>query len=431
MGQGESRLALGALSQSMTEAFDILPTAVVVIAADTILYANPAAWEIFEASSGSTIVGHSVHEFIHPLDQERVVSRIRRAEAGGVRNPTTEFRIYTKKRNLRVIGLTSCSVPVGERVGVLATFLDMTARSAMEQRLLHSDEQFQRLMNTMQDVFYRTDVDGITRYVCPSVVNVLGYQDSEIVGLPAAAFYPNHEDRKALIEAIKAHGYVRDFPGQMRCKDGRIIDISISSTVIYDENGQFAGVEGIWRDITERRALERRLERLASTDELTKLPNRRVSLDVLEKCLDTFKRTGTPTGICIVDLDHFKRINDAFGHLAGDKVLQHFAQIVQRELRKTDHFGRLGGEEFLLILHDTEAGQLEEMGRRIVQNVAGEPFPVSDKDTITITVSMGVTILKPSDEAASAVLSRADAGLYAAKRGGRNRLCWHLGRRLR
>ncbi len=412
------------LDQSITAAFDILPMAVVVFVSDIILYANPAALTIFEGESGCAVIGHSVHEFIHPLDQERILARIRRAEAENITNPATEFRIYTCKRNLRVIVLTSRSFPIQGRTGLLATFLDMTERSAMEERLRHSDEQFQHLMHTMQDVFYRTDAEGITRYVCPSVLNVLGYQDSEIIGQPAAAFYPSQEDRNALVKAIKEQGYVRDFPGQMRCKDGRIIDISISSTVLLDERGGFAGVEGIWRDISERRGLERRLELLATMDELTRLPNRRVSLKVLEKSLTHFQRHRRATGVCILDLDHFKNINDGFGHLAGDQVLQHFARIIQTELRTTDHFGRLGGEEFLLILQDTEIRELENLGTRILQRVSGEPFLINGKNAVNITVSIGITTMQLADHSASIILSRADAGLYAAKNSGRNRLCW-------
>ncbi|WP_308388045.1 diguanylate cyclase [Acidithiobacillus sp. AMEEHan] len=404
--------------------FDALPTAVVVFASDVILYANTVALQIFQADSIDQVLGQSVHKFIHPLDQERVIARIRRAETSHIINPPTEFRIYTCQHQVRIIALTSRTLLIDGRIGLIATFLDMTERCAMEKRLRDSDAQFQHLMNTMQDVFYRTDADGITRYVSASVRNILGYSPDEIIGLPAAAFYPDQDDRKELVEIIKKQGYVHDFPGQMRCRDGRIIDISISSTILLDETGQYAGVEGIWRDITQRRALERRLEELASRDELTGIANRRFSLEELEKRLSRYKRHQRDMSVCILDLDHFKRINDQHGHLAGDKVLREFSRVVQNELRSTDHFGRLGGEEFLLICEDSSIENTTSLARRILQKVSDHSVAISSQTSIQITVSIGATAMEAGDSTISTILSRADDALYQAKSEGRNRICW-------
>ena len=424
MGDEITPAQISSLTTKEYVAFDFLPTAVVVFESDVILYANSVALTIFEADSTDQVLGHSVHEFIYPLDQERVVARIRRAEADNVINPPTEFRIYTLRHHVRVIALTSRTLLIDNRIGLVATFLDMTERCAMEKRLRESDEQFQHLMNTMQDVFYRTDAEGITRYVSPSVLNVLGYQPNEIIGLPASAFYPDDDDRKALVDTIKKQGYVRDFPGQMRCRDGRIIDISISSTVLLDEMGQYAGVEGIWRDITERRLLERKLEQLASRDELTGVANRRHSLEELEKRLSRYQRHRRDTMVCILDLDHFKKINDQHGHLAGDQVLREFSQVVQSELRSTDHFGRLGGEEFLLICEDSSTANTTLLAHRILQKVGGHPVQINAQAITYVTVSIGATAIEPQDISASNILSRADDALYKAKAAGRNRIFW-------
>ncbi len=405
-------------------AFDVLPVNVVIFVSDQIIYANPAALQAFDAFTTEDVVGHSVHEFLYPLDQERVLARIRRAEKQSVINPPTEFRVYTCQRRVLVVVMASRSLAVGNKTGLVATFMDMTERSAMEQRLRESDEQFQRMMNTMQDVFYRTDADGITRYVCPSVVHILGYSAEEIIGLPAAVFYPESEDRSALVNAIKTQGYVRDFPGQMRCKDGRIIDISISSTVLYDEEGHYAGVEGIWRDITTRRELERKLERYASRDELTDILNRRSILEHLECQITRFHRHQQATSVCILDLDHFKKINDQYGHLAGDRVLRQFSEIVSAQLRAHDGFGRLGGEEFLLILPHTGNAQTEELVNQIRQSVSEHAFNLGRIAPIHITVSIGATPIQKGDQQSSSILARADQALYCAKDQGRNQLQW-------
>jgi diguanylate cyclase (GGDEF)-like protein/PAS domain S-box-containing protein len=413
----------GAL-QPPPDLLDHLPVSVVIVTHDRLTYANPAACRIFQADRTEDILGHSINEFIHPLDQQRVLARVRRAEETPVTNPPTEFRIYTCKRNLRVIGLTSTTYIYQGTISLLVAFMDMTERTAMDARLRESDEQFQRMMNTMQDVFYRTDAEGITRYVCPAVKQVLGFSAEEIIGRPAAEFYPNSADRVALKETILSEGFVRDFPGQMRRKDGQIIDISISSTVILDEEGKFAGVEGIWRDITERRNLERELERRATTDELTGIANRRTILEQLAHTHQRYLRHHQPLTVFILDLDFFKLINDEYGHLAGDQLLKQIVGTVQQQLRNIDLFGRIGGEEFILIMDDTPPAQADEIGNRILHRVRSQIFDIGSGVPIQMTVSIGATCAEPGDLTLTSLLERADKALYLAKGSGRNQLCW-------
>lgn len=235
------------LMMAPPDTLDRLPISVIIVVHDKFLYANPAALHLMQAKNPADLLGYSINEFLHPLDQPRVLARVRRAERNHVTNPVSEYRIYTCKRTLLVVGMMSVSYPVQEEMGLLAAFMDLTERSALENRLRESEEHFQRLMNTMQDVFYRTDAAGITRYVCPAVRQVLGYEAAEIIGKPASDFYPNPQDRERLKQTILSQGFVRDFAGQMKCKNGAIIDISISSTVILDEEGKYAHLAGYYR----------------------------------------------------------------------------------------------------------------------------------------------------------------------------------------
>lgn len=397
-----------------------LPAGGVLFAGDRIRYINPAGATLLDAENTAELIDRSVMDFIHPLDQARITARIRRAEAHQIHNPPTEFRIHTCKGNLRVIGLTSVTHAIGTENGVLASFMDMTARSEMEQRLRESDENFRSMLENMQDVFYRTDAEGVTRLVCPAVRNILGYEPNEIIGRPAADFYPKPEDRNALREVILREGAVRDFPGQMVCKDGRVIDISISTRALFDEDGQFSGVEGIWRDITERRQLERELELRATIDELTGISNRRMILNQVE---DFISRARTSYVFLLLDLDHFKSINDRYGHLVGDKVLKHFAEVVRSQLRANDLFGRLGGEEFCILLAE-DAGQAQVVAERICQAVNTAPVHLADASPIRVSVSIGVAHGGPEVTNVCTLLERADSALYEAKQSGRNRVFW-------
>ncbi|ACX96096.1 GGDEF domain-containing protein [Halothiobacillus neapolitanus] len=411
--------------QAPPDTLDRLPVSVLILLKEQIIYANPAALSLLQADAPEQVLGHSVEDFLHPLDYQRVMARIRRAERTQFTNPPTEYRIYTCTRELRIIGMMSTTYMIDGQPGLLAAFMDMTERSVIEQRLRESDEQFHRMMNTMQDVFYRTDAEGITRFVCPAVKEILGYTASEIIGRPASDFYPNPHDRENLKKAILGHGFVRDFPGQMRRKDGRIIDISISSTVILDEEGKYAGVEGIWRDITERMQLERELERLATTDELTGIANRRQILQQLDHAYKRFIRLNHSLVVFILDLDFFKNVNDQYGHVSGDILLKEFIARVQQQIREIDYLGRLGGEEFLLILDETSKETAEQIGQRILQVVRQTPFDLGAGVSVTITVSIGATSACHKDAKITELLEHADKALYAAKDSGRNKICWY------
>lgn len=399
-----------------------LSACVIVIIDGELRYANAAALGLLQAESPDEVIGHAVTDFIHPLDVSRVLARIRRAQSEAVTNPATEFRIYTCRRRLLVLAMTSTHFEHDGQAGVLATFLDMSERAAMETRLRETDENFQRMMNTMQDVFYRTDAQGVTRYVCPAVKNVLGYSADEIIGLPAAAFYPDISERERLVQAIREHGFVHDFPGRMRRADGSIIDISISTHALFDERGQFAGVEGIWRDITQRKAMERELERMATRDDLTGLPNRRSILGTLEQAIERRggRRDAAPLCVLMLDLDLFKRVNDAYGHLAGDAALQHVTEIMQQLSRDGDVLGRLGGEEFLLIVDGAGLQATLDIAERIRSAVECNPPPRLPAGGLT--VSIGVAQWSPLDRHARALLDRVDRAMYTAKHAGRNRV---------
>ncbi len=182
----------------------------------------------------------------------------------------------------------------------------------------------------------------------------------------------------------------------------------------------------IGSDITNLRASERELrqardlaERASLTDTLTGVSNRLHVMRQLETLLARPRRLQSPGALAILDLDHFKQINDRLGHLAGDKVLRDFALRVPPLLKPHDGFGRMGGEEFLLLLPDREQEETALTVQAMLA-VTESARPLLDLPTFSYTCSAGVTLLRPDDNT-STVLSRADEALYLAKAGGRNR----------
>ena len=171
--------------------------------------------------------------------------------------------------------------------------------------------------------------------------------------------------------------------------------------------------------IALREALQRNVE-LAERDELTGLLNRRRATELLELCAKQTARGGS-FAIVILDIDHFKRINDSHGHAAGDVVLRHFAHVAQSILRDGDVLARWGGEEFLLVLPTDSAASAAALSQRLRERTAATSIALPHGGAVTITVSIGVAALGEG-ELTSAVLERADAALYRAKAKGRNRV---------
>jgi len=164
------------------------------------------------------------------------------------------------------------------------------------------------------------------------------------------------------------------------------------------------------------------LRRLAVTDALTGAYNRRYLIEHLEKEVARCLRHRRPLALLIFDVDHFKRLNDTYGHLAGDRILEELAARIRlRFLRKVDVFARYGGEEFVIVLTETDARQARAAAERLRSLVADEPFQL-EGGSVEVTVSVGVAALDAETTGAGALLARADENLYRAKREGRNRV---------
>jgi diguanylate cyclase (GGDEF)-like protein len=170
----------------------------------------------------------------------------------------------------------------------------------------------------------------------------------------------------------------------------------------------------------ELRDALKRIEALAVRDALTGLYNRRQAERLLERALRRHRRSGTAFAIALVDLDHFKGVNDRYGHEAGDTVLRHFAQVAQAQLRETDTLTRWGGEEFLLLIDDADPEAARGTAERLRRTVQQSPAPMLH-GSLGITVSIGVATAGRGEPGA-ALLRRADEALYRAKDGGRNRV---------
>jgi diguanylate cyclase (GGDEF)-like protein len=178
--------------------------------------------------------------------------------------------------------------------------------------------------------------------------------------------------------------------------------------------------------VAELRQNHAKLEQLATTDNLTKLANRKLIMDSLVKQFEYFQRYGKEFSIMMIDIDHFKKINDTYGHLAGDAVLLQISRIFVETLRNVDTAGRYGGEEFLIVLAETEGGQAQQTAERIRKAVLQHKF-VFENRSMRISVSIGVTGIQPGDANEDTLINRADQAMYQAKKNGRNQVVYVAG----
>jgi two-component system cell cycle response regulator len=161
---------------------------------------------------------------------------------------------------------------------------------------------------------------------------------------------------------------------------------------------------------------------LSVTDALTGLHNRRYMEGHLRTLVAEAARTGRPLSMLVADIDHFKAVNDTYGHDAGDAVLKEFSVRIKRNTRGVDLACRLGGEEFVIIMPDTDIERAYQVGERLRAGIAAEEFGISDDQSIRVTASVGIGTLEGPDDTPETMFKRADNALYIAKRNGRNRV---------
>lgn len=205
--------------------------------------------------------------------------------------------------------------------------------------------------------------------------------------------------------------------------DGSEFPVNIS--ILKSNSGSDVAMVAVIRDVTAQKELEEELQRLASTDPLTGILNRRTFLGRAEEECDRARRYGRPMALAMIDIDHFKTVNDTFGHAMGDQAICHIADVISAGLRKSDVFCRWGGEEFALILAETNDQPALLTAQRLRLSIEETPLLRDEVGEVPLQlrVSVGVGGFHPDEETLEAFIDRVDQALYSAKRTGRNKVC--------
>jgi diguanylate cyclase (GGDEF)-like protein/PAS domain S-box-containing protein len=308
-------------------------------------------------------------------------------------------------------------------------------RKTFEDALRESEERFRTLQSNLPVGIYRTSENGIMQMANPSLLRIMGYDsfaDLELAMLSDVWF--DLADRAKLLDTLKTHGTINDYVVRLLRKDRSIFWASYDAHATFSENGSLMFFDAIVQDITEKQEAQQTLfdrniklqranemlERLARTDSLTGLLNRQYFMQRLQEEMDRSRRYETPLCLLLLDLDHFKVINDTYGHLAGDAALLACVRAITSQMRDSDITGRFGGEEFTMILTQTDLNGATAIAERLCRSIADTEHEFHD---MQLTCSIGVAEFTSPLSDVTSFLKLADEALYAAKNSGRNRAC--------
>lgn len=285
--------------------------------------------------------------------------------------------------------------------------------------LKQAEDDRRRVFDASLDMLCSADFDGYFKELNPAWIRTLGWSTAELKSRPWIEFI-DPEDRQRTIKAnerLEKGENLVGFENRCCCKDGSSKWLAWSSFPDLQQQRIFSVI----RDITVTKKMETELRHLATTDPLTGANNRRYFIDHASTEVKRSCRYGIPLAALMMDIDHFKKVNDTYGHEVGDEVLKKLVACCLKELRETDIFGRFGGEEFAALLTQTDQEGALLVCERLNKHL-GKMSIHTDQGDINITVSIGLSMLSVDEPSIDSLLKRADAALYRAKNSGRNQV---------
>ena len=299
---------------------------------------------------------------------------------------------------------------------------NITLRKLADEMLRQQKSFSDDIINSLPGIFYMLNPQGRFVRVNHQFLEVTGYSKSEIDQMCALDFFVG--DDKTLIAQRIQEVFTKGDAGveaEFIIKSGQKFPYYFTGHRTRIDDHSY--LVGLGTDITERRALEQELARQAKTDPLTGLSNRRHFLEQAELELSRAVRYDCFLSVMMLDLDKFKVINDTHGHQVGDNVLRKVCEVCLKTLREVDIVGRIGGEEFAILLPESDVRQALEVAERLLHDIANASIPLEHGEDLNVTASIGISTFSGVETTVEKLLNLADKGLYEAKRTGRNRVC--------
>lgn len=293
------------------------------------------------------------------------------------------------------------------------------------------DENFRNIFDSIYDGVYFVDRDRRITYWNRAAERITGYSADEVVGARCMDNILVHIDEagnslcrgRCPLAAAMQDGNARQAEVYLHHKNGHRVPVSVRVAPFRDQEGSILGGVELFSDISSQRAMRERigeLEKLALVDPLTGLSNRKHIEGELAARFQEKERYGIDFGLLFIDIDHFKRVNDTYGHDGGDAALKTISATLLASIRSYDLFGRWGGEEFIGIVRNVDRGVLRSIAERyriLVENTQ----VASNAELFSVTISVGATLVT-SQDTPDTLIRRADELLYESKKNGRNRV---------
>jgi len=357
--------------------------------------------------------------FVHPNDREMV--RLVLAEAIFEEKPfDLEHRLLRADGSELVVHAQAEIIfdEKGDPTRLIGTIQDITESKEAERTLRLKDIALQTSISAIA----MTDLEGRITYVNHSALEMFGYEEeNEVLRSFAAGYFKDPElGPKILKQIMLESSWIGE--SEVLRKDGSEITVQVAANLVKDETGRPYCLMGSMVDISEQKKAEEMLRFQAHHDALTGLYNRRHLMERLETEVGAAKRHGFSLALCMCDLDHFKAVNDNYGHRTGDLVLARFGRLIAEEVRAQDTAGRYGGEEFCIIFPYSSALAANISLERIRIRWEKTIFEAEDGRKFVVTASFGLAQLDPPDMNPTDLLEKADQALYQAKESGRNRV---------
>ena len=394
----------------------------------TIVYANQAFSDITGYSRDESIgrnAGFYASGLTEPEDYTEMWTEISQGRdwRGEMQNRRKDGSLYWE--SLTITPIRSSDGEISHYVSIKE---DMTARREAEGALRRNEAQMNTILENVGARVYIIGSDLTYQYANREVCEALDKPLDEILGKSVEQLFAPEsaqvlmENNRAVFDKRQTVTAVEQVETALSDEDRYFWSVKVP---LFDDNNEVYALLGMSTDITEQKHLEDKLHRLAMMGGLTGLFNRRHFLELAEKEARRARRYSQKMGFLMIDIDHFKNINDTYGHATGDRALQEISRVLESAVREADFVGRFGGEEFVVALPETTlpgSGILAERIRAAVEKIE---VTADDGKLVRFTTSVGGThLLKDGDDAEKA-LSRADKALYEAKNGGRNQVIFH------
>jgi diguanylate cyclase (GGDEF)-like protein/PAS domain S-box-containing protein len=410
----ERTATLRETERGMRKAFEASPVPMLVLRAsdERVLYANRRAADAFAIDADSGTLSDDF--WVRPQDRARLLDAVTRAQhVQGFEAPlTTKSAVIFAELAVERITLD------GDDAFLLGVH-DITRQHRAETQLRERNQALLKLFAAAPVPFVLSSIrDGLVRLCNPRAADLFETTVDAMIGRPATDFYVDPFERQSFLDIAMRKGKVDGFTVELKTSSGRAFWGVLSAQAI-ELDGELLFMVGV-SDVTAQKRHEEELRELAMRDALTGLYNRRHFLDVADRELARADRYGQAVSVAMLDVDRFKRINDTYGHAAGDRVLRRLAERTKGELRKIDVVARIGGEEFAILFPETAVRAAERVVERLQLALREETFE-TDEGLQRFTVSIGLVERRPK-EPFSAVLQRADEAMYDAKEQGRDRL---------